>query len=48
MSDPTKFPSVLNLGMGIVTMLYIALGTVGFVTFGQNICGSVTLNLPEV
>lgn len=48
MKEPEKFASVLNIGMAIVTSLYIALGTIGFVTFGQNICGSITLNLPEV
>ena len=48
MLHPEKFSKVLNFGMVIVTVLYIGLGTVGFITFGLDICGSITLNLPEV
>ena len=48
MREPEHFGRVLNLGMIIVTSLYIGLGTIGYVTFGDSICGSITLNLPEV
>ncbi|XP_076877985.1 proton-coupled amino acid transporter 1 [Brachyhypopomus gauderio] len=47
MQKPQNFPRVLYLGMGIVTLLYISLGTIGYICFGQNIGGSITLNLPN-
>ena len=48
MREPEHFGRVLNWGMIIVTSFYIGLGTIGYVTFGESICGSITLNLPEV
>ena len=48
MKEPEHFKSVLNWGMSIVTILYVSLGVIGYVTFGESICGSITLNLPEV
>jgi proton-coupled amino acid transporter len=47
MEQPEKFPATLNVGMTIVTLLYILLGSIGYITFGDTICGSITLNLPE-
>lgn len=46
MQDPKNFTKVLYLGMGIVTALYISMGTIGYIGFGEHILGSITLNLP--
>jgi len=45
--SPEDFPKVLNVGMVMVTVLYVSMGLLGYLTFGDAICGSVTLNLPE-
>lgn len=47
MQKPQDFSKVLYLGMSIVTLLYISLGTVGYICFGEHIGGSITLNLPN-
>lgn len=38
---------VLNLGMTIVICLYTAVGFYGYLRFGDQVLGSVTLNLPQ-
>lgn len=50
MKKPKLFsrPSgVLNVGMVFVASLFIAVGFVSYWKWGENIKGSVTLNLPE-
>lgn len=43
----TRPAGVLNVGMTVVTILYISVGFLGYLKYGDIIKGSVTLNLPE-
>ncbi|XP_021097604.1 proton-coupled amino acid transporter 2 isoform X3 [Heterocephalus glaber] len=47
MKDARHFPAILSLGMSIITALYIAIGALGYLRFGDNIRASITLNLPN-
>uniref|UniRef100_A0A1B6DX41 Amino acid transporter transmembrane domain-containing protein n=1 Tax=Clastoptera arizonana TaxID=38151 RepID=A0A1B6DX41_9HEMI len=50
MKNPQKFKSplgVLNLGMIIVTVTLLTTGIVGYLKYGDNVEGSLTLNLPS-
>lgn len=38
---------VLNKGMSGVTLVYILLGFLGYLCYGENVKDSITLNLPE-
>ena len=50
MANPTHFigcPSVLNIGMAVVIMLYSTVGFFGYLRFGSATEASITLNLPQ-
>lgn len=38
---------VLNQGMAGVTLVYILLGFLGYLKYGDEVAGSVTTNLPK-
>ncbi|XP_058459149.1 proton-coupled amino acid transporter-like protein pathetic [Malaya genurostris] len=49
MAKPQHFlgcPGVLNTAMGTVIVLYAVIGFFGYVRYGENAAGSITLNLP--
>jgi len=39
-------PSVLNIGMFVVVLLYATVGYFGYQQYGSSTAGSITLNLP--
>jgi len=47
MKNPQHFKYILPLGMLIVSFMYLGIGMLGYLKYGDNICGSVTLNLPS-
>ncbi|CAH0717456.1 unnamed protein product, partial [Brenthis ino] len=50
MSNPNHFlgcPGVLNITMGLVATLYAIVGLFGYLKYGEDVLGSITLNLPE-
>ncbi|XP_029439890.1 proton-coupled amino acid transporter 1-like isoform X2 [Rhinatrema bivittatum] len=47
MQRPHQFRAVLFVGMVMVTVLYISLGTLGYLRFGGSIMPSITLSLPN-
>ncbi|XP_076264759.1 proton-coupled amino acid transporter 1-like isoform X2 [Rhynchophorus ferrugineus] len=50
MKEPAKFRKplgVLNVGMVIVTAMYLTVGSLSYVKYGDAIKGSVTLNIPQ-
>lgn len=38
---------VLNIGMIVIVILYIAMGFFGYIKYGAEAAGSVTFNLPK-
>ncbi|XP_046684932.1 proton-coupled amino acid transporter-like protein pathetic [Homalodisca vitripennis] len=50
MKTPEHFlgcPGVLNIGMGSVVTLYCVVGFLGYLRYGADTAGSITLNLPD-
>jgi len=50
MKTPASFggtTGVLNIGMTIITVMYVGMGFFGYVKYGEIVEGSVTLNLPN-
>ena len=50
MENPQHFISgigILNIAMVIVVLLYAVIGFLGYIKFGDDVAGSVTLNLLE-
>jgi proton-coupled amino acid transporter len=50
MKNPDHFINklgILNIAMAIVIFLYAVIGFLGYVRFGDEVLGSVTLNLPR-
>lgn len=50
MKKPSTFGQpigVLNVGISIVTVLYISFGFFGYLKWGDDVQGSLTLNLPD-
>lgn len=38
---------VLNIGMSVIVVLYILVGFFGYIKYGEEAAGSITLNLPN-
>ena len=45
--DMRGWNGVLNTAMTMVACLYIAVGFFGYLKYGENVLGSITLNLPS-
>uniref|UniRef100_A0A914DCA1 Amino acid transporter transmembrane domain-containing protein n=1 Tax=Acrobeloides nanus TaxID=290746 RepID=A0A914DCA1_9BILA len=46
-ADMVGFNGVLSTGMSLVTIIYAASGFYGYITYGDKVQGSITLNLPN-
>jgi proton-coupled amino acid transporter len=46
-SDMTGPFGVLSVGMAVVSMVYAGTGFFGYITYGRDVKGSITLNLPQ-
>ncbi|KAL6737150.1 hypothetical protein Aduo_010820 [Ancylostoma duodenale] len=45
--DMLGWTGVLTTGMSLVTIVYTYCGFFGYITYGENVQGSITLNLPD-
>ena len=47
MKNPEKFPWILTAGITFISTAFLSIGTLGYMAFGDNVAGSVSLNLPN-
>lgn len=47
MKTPKSFGGVLNIGMVVIVFLYAGMGFFGYIKYGEQPLGSITLYLPE-
>ncbi|XP_006825406.1 proton-coupled amino acid transporter 1-like [Saccoglossus kowalevskii] len=47
MQHPHYFKHVLYIGMAIVVVLFVSMGTLGYMRFGHDVADTITLNLPQ-
>jgi amino acid permease len=47
MKEPERFPSVIIIGMSIVTVIYILVSTLSYLAYGDLIQAAVISNLPQ-
>lgn len=46
MAHPERFPFVLSVSMIVITALFVAIGVLGYSSFGENVKSIIILNLP--
>ncbi|RCK57795.1 Vacuolar amino acid transporter 4 [Candida viswanathii] len=47
MAQPEKFPMVLSVSMFFITLIFVSIGTIGYLSFGDQIRSIIILNLPQ-
>lgn len=47
MKNARRFPTILSLGMTLVTAIYTMVAVLGYLRFGDKVQPSITLNLPN-
>jgi proton-coupled amino acid transporter len=47
MQEPEKFPRVLSFTMGLMTFIFVTIGTLSYAAFGEEVETVVLLNLPS-
>ncbi|KAL0081618.1 transmembrane amino acid transporter protein-domain-containing protein [Phycomyces blakesleeanus] len=47
MKDPQKFPTVLKRALFFITLLFVSMGALSYLTFGDNVKTIILLNLPS-
>ena len=43
-----SFPWLMRIAGSIVMILFVSVGILGYLTFGNEALGSITLNLPQI